>query len=274
MSPPIFNPDGSEVSEIVLPDGSTASQVIGPDGNVVFEAGPDIPDSEADQKLIHRYYLGANEPFIDQIGDADATNNGTTEVSGDWVAGTAHEGNGTDAYIDLTTLGDFGGVTIPSNDGFSIAFSFKGTEGLSAGNGDVTIGSTDNDTDQYIQLPSGNRSTGEVSVRDDTGSQSDLSWSNASNYEDDNQHRIVYNIPDIGNVSTWEIYADQTSESVAVDRDETADSWSNFVTAILALARNARGTPDSYTNAIIDDICIFGAALTDSEAKSYDPPWA
>jgi len=28
-----------------LPDGSTASEVIGPDGNVVFEAGPDIPDS-------------------------------------------------------------------------------------------------------------------------------------------------------------------------------------------------------------------------------------
>jgi len=45
MSPPIYTPDGSEVSEIVLPDGSTASEVIGPDGNVVFEAGPDIPDS-------------------------------------------------------------------------------------------------------------------------------------------------------------------------------------------------------------------------------------
>jgi len=45
MSPPIFTPDGSEVSEIVLPDGSTASEVIGPDGNVVFEAGPDIPDT-------------------------------------------------------------------------------------------------------------------------------------------------------------------------------------------------------------------------------------
>jgi len=49
MSPPIFTPDGSEVSEIVLPDGSTASEVIGPDGNVVFEAGPDIPDSVVDQ---------------------------------------------------------------------------------------------------------------------------------------------------------------------------------------------------------------------------------
>jgi len=48
MSPPIYTPDGTEVSEIVLPDGSTASEVIGPDGNVVFEAGPDIPDSGVD----------------------------------------------------------------------------------------------------------------------------------------------------------------------------------------------------------------------------------
>jgi len=57
MSPPIFTPDGSEVSEIVLPDGSTASEVIGPDGNVVFEAGPDIPDS-----VIDNYELESADP--------------------------------------------------------------------------------------------------------------------------------------------------------------------------------------------------------------------
>src|SRR6056297_2572190 len=45
MSPPIFTPDGSAVTEIVLPDGSTASEVVAPDGSVVFDAGPEIPDS-------------------------------------------------------------------------------------------------------------------------------------------------------------------------------------------------------------------------------------
>jgi len=50
MSPPIYRPDGTEVSEIVLPNGLTAGEVIDPDGNVVFEAGPDIPDS-----VVHRY---------------------------------------------------------------------------------------------------------------------------------------------------------------------------------------------------------------------------
>jgi len=38
MSPPIYTPDGQEVTEIVLPDGSTASEVVAPDGSVVFEA--------------------------------------------------------------------------------------------------------------------------------------------------------------------------------------------------------------------------------------------
>jgi len=62
MSPPIYTPDGSEVSEIVLPDGSTASEVIGPDGNVVFEAGSDIPDSEN----LHESYISADQPEADE----------------------------------------------------------------------------------------------------------------------------------------------------------------------------------------------------------------
>jgi len=60
MSPPIYTPDGSEVSEIVLPDGSTASEVIGPDGSVVFEAGPDIPDSEN----LHASYIVSEQPEL------------------------------------------------------------------------------------------------------------------------------------------------------------------------------------------------------------------
>jgi len=51
----------------VLPDGSTASQVIGPDGNVVFEAGPDIPDEE---NLQFRY--AADSGVLDPNGDPAA----------------------------------------------------------------------------------------------------------------------------------------------------------------------------------------------------------
>lgn len=37
----INNPDGSEVSDVVLPDGASASEVIAPDGSVIWSAIPD-----------------------------------------------------------------------------------------------------------------------------------------------------------------------------------------------------------------------------------------
>jgi hypothetical protein len=44
---PINNPNGNEVSEIVLPNGNTASKVIAPDGSTVANFGP--PDSTIDR---------------------------------------------------------------------------------------------------------------------------------------------------------------------------------------------------------------------------------
>jgi len=88
MSPPIYTPDGSEVSEIVLPDGSTASEVIDPDGNVVFEAGPDIPDSGNLQSRLDARELSLSDQ--ETIGSSDLTdladsNNTVTVASGDPV---------------------------------------------------------------------------------------------------------------------------------------------------------------------------------------------
>jgi len=63
----------------VLPDGSTASEVIGPDGNVVFEAGPDIPDSG----LLHNYDFSAGSTtktlVEDQEGAGDLDTGSITE---------------------------------------------------------------------------------------------------------------------------------------------------------------------------------------------------
>jgi hypothetical protein len=73
MSPPIYTPDGSEVSEIVLPDGSTASEVIGPDGNVVFEAPPDIPDES-----IYLHDDWGDNKLQNREGTATTTTNGVT----------------------------------------------------------------------------------------------------------------------------------------------------------------------------------------------------
>jgi len=102
MSPPIYTPDGSEVSEIVLPDGSTASEVIGPDGNVVFEAGPDIPDS-VDLEYHGSSYTGGDTTWVDEI------NNNNMSLSGGESATTLSDGTEAVAFG-----GDPDGGSIPS----------------------------------------------------------------------------------------------------------------------------------------------------------------
>jgi len=99
MSPPIYTPDGSEVSEIVLPDGSTASEVIGPDGNVVFQAGPNIPDSGDlhAQYSFDQYSSGTTSGFPDLSGNGyDLVNGSITGVSASINGVQAGEFNGSE----------------------------------------------------------------------------------------------------------------------------------------------------------------------------------
>lgn len=70
----IFNPDDSEVTEIVLPDGSQASEVVAPDGSVVWTAAADIPDSVVYQYVAENF----GSPWPDEVQSADMTVNGLT----------------------------------------------------------------------------------------------------------------------------------------------------------------------------------------------------
>src|SRR6056297_552490 len=95
MSPPIYTPDGSEVTEIVLPDGSTASEVVAPDGSVVFEAGPDIPDSG-----IAQYEW--EQDVTDSWNGYDGTDNTSAGYSTDNQEGTYSKAfDGTDDYVNI-----------------------------------------------------------------------------------------------------------------------------------------------------------------------------
>jgi len=98
MSPPIRDGSGNSIGSIRLGDGSEISEVRTGAGDVLFDK---IRDSEANQKLTHRWYLSEdNDPFVDQIGSTNGTNNGTTQVTGSqYVDGAAREGDGTDDSI-------------------------------------------------------------------------------------------------------------------------------------------------------------------------------
>jgi len=112
MSPPIYTPDGSEVSEIVLPDGSTASEVIDPDGNVVFEAGPDIPDSVLAQDLVAWWRMG------DDDGDALIDSANTSDFADATQYDLTEQGQSTQESNTLPS----GGVTDPIEGANSSAY--------------------------------------------------------------------------------------------------------------------------------------------------------
>jgi len=116
MSPPIYTPDGSEVSEIVLPDGSTASQVIGPDGNVVFEAGPDIPDSVVSRPTDNKNGSNSNKDGVRIETDVE-----WPEIDGKISANTS---GATRAYIyrvsDGVLMGDTDISSLSAGDVFTI----------------------------------------------------------------------------------------------------------------------------------------------------------
>jgi len=102
MSPPIYTPDGQEVTEIVLPDGSTASQVVGPDGSVVFDAGPEIPDSEDLQARYDFSEEDGSTPVTDQTGNGHDLTGSYSGVGASINGVQAGKFDGTDDSLSTT----------------------------------------------------------------------------------------------------------------------------------------------------------------------------
>jgi len=261
MSPPIYTPDGSEVSEIVLPDGSTAGEVIGPDGNVVFEAGGDIPDSEANQKLIHRWYLSEDtDPFVDQIGSSNGTNNGTTQVTGQqYIDGAAREGDGVGDFVDVGTLADFGSNM---DTDFAIGLSIDNHTG---GNSQL-LGALSNmglaprvsqPSDGFVRFFINDLDSSTLRVETDA----------SAGVDDGNEHRIVFN--KIAN-SDAEIWVDQSEEPSSVTTDQGFGNVADFNDALYLFAANLGNL---FYDGVLDDVCFYNDSLTQSEIQSYQNPW-
>ena len=253
--------DGTEITGATI-DGQDVSEIT-VDGETVFTA---IPDSEADQKLIHRWALSQDsDPFVDEIGSADGTNNGTTQVSGDWIGGAAREGKDTDAYIDTSPLGNFGSSM---DTDFAVAFSFQYQN---QGDRESFFGVLDGN----MGLEIGDSIFGDVGkpeflLRDNDGGS--ISVFTDSTFDDGGEHRCVMN--KTGNSETdLEIWIDQQQRNVSIGGSSAFDSVVNFSRPLYLCANNFDGSVVNAYSGVLDDVCIFNDSLTQSEIQSYSNPW-
>jgi hypothetical protein len=242
MSPPIFNPDGSEVSEIVLPDGSTASEVIGPDGNVVFEAGADIPDSGV---LKYGFNEGSGTTATDSFGSNDGAINGAsfTTTSAEGSHALSFDGN-VGENVDSSLVPD-------TTNNFSWAVRFK-----------TSFPTTDSEEAHILSTNDGNDgvsiafSSGDLRVEGGGGVESD-NTSSISGLGDGVYHSAIITF-DGSNITLAIDGTRQLTESIG-----TFDSGVN-----LRVGERARSSSTSPFNGLIDDVRVYDKALTETEESN------
>jgi hypothetical protein len=243
--------------------------------NTYTESDSAIPDSEAGQKLIHRWYLSEDSgPFVDQIGSANVTDNGTTQKSGDWVDGEARQGDGASAYLESSTMwGSFGSQL---SDPHAFAFSIQTTQGSQ------TIAmSQDNGNGERFRTGLNVRSatdSGKPSVTYRGSNGYVLTAQAEQTINDGNPHRVVIN--KLGNTGSdaVEIYIDGSAVSTTIVEDQGFAGMGDFVEPPRMLvwenlAGGGSGDFNGYLDGSLDDPCVYNDSLTSTEATSYDPPW-
>ena len=229
-----------------------------------------IPDSEANQKLLHRWLLDdVNGNVDDSEGNADGTNNGVVSVSGSFVGGSAGAGDGSSAHIDTSPLGTFGS-NMSSN--FAVAFSIK-ADNITSENRLLGVGNSGDDTFLFIQTGvKGPAADGaiEFAIRD--ASDNEIAVFTDSTFDDNREFRVVCN--KTGNAaSDMEVYVNQNIEQTTVESGESFSNPSDFDVNFFLFAVNNGGSLLQPANVILDDICLFNDSLTQAEIESYQNPW-
>jgi hypothetical protein len=265
----INNPNGNEVSEIVLPNGNTASKVIAPDGSTVFAA---IRDSGINN-AIHRWVLNEDsDPFKDRIGNKDGTNNGTTQVTGTWQGDAARDGDGTDDYINLGNLDTF---TSGFGSGFGVAFVtqfsetnfsfFMGANASAGANTEVFIGHSNEGANTGVPT---------FRIGDEDGNVAVVEAGGAIN--DGNKHTVVIAASDATDVSTYQFYIDGSASTTSTLEDNGLNN--NFAAIgqpFYLFARNKGGSSADYLNGVLDDVVASDGDISSTEASDYHAaqPW-
>jgi len=266
---PLRKGDGTGIQSVRLGDGTKINEIRKGDGTVLFKSGP--ISSESDTKLAHRWYLSeSTDPFVDQIGSNDGTNNGTTQVTGDWVDAAARQGDGIDDYIDYGTLGFI--------DELNTGAAFAATVQTSMTDQGYVFGLREGPTEWVYPITVNSQAFNNVegaigfSLRDQDGNRVE-GYTGDVNINDGNEHRIVVNVPD-ASTNDIEVWVDGQEKSVTIG---TGDGPSNFAQATAAWFSHAlndtTGSTTGYYDGIVDDHCLFSSSLTQSEIQGYSNPW-
>ena len=225
-----------------------------------------IPDSEADQKLVHRWVLDdLNGSVEDFVGSADGTNNGVTSVSGDYVGGAAGEGDGVDDHILTSTWGSWWS---DNQHDHAVAFTIDGTP--SDGN---VIGHTDDNGENQYHVGFGNFPANDeqlsIFIR---GSSSDSVTMEVDDVIS-TPARVVLNRT--GSADTdFKFWVNQSDPPQTYTNTQGMASASAFDKPVALFGKNRSDGVTDHLGAIVDDICIYDSQLTQSEIESYDNPWS
>lgn len=210
----------------------------------------------------HRWYLSEDsDPFIDQVGNADGTNYGTTQVTGDWVEGAARQGNGTDAYIDTTTLGNFGS----NRNEFTLSFTIQTT--ASSG----WFGTRASTASNFFFVMLNDDGTLEFFNRDDAGAKLFAATTEAIN--DGSPHRVTFRYSDAAN-NEADAHVDGV-EATNLTAAENPTSFVDFAYSFILFAINDAGTVANHMDVILDDPMLDPTAWSDAQIQDdYDrQPW-
>jgi hypothetical protein len=242
MSPPIFTPDGSEVSEIVLPDGETASEVVAPDGSVV------VVRQLADSVIARWNFEDDTDTttILDGVNGFNGTNSGVTYSTDSEVDSLAGEYDGSSFF---TTDDWAGGLSALSFGGY-----IKETTGNSRRR--IIAGSNLN-IRLFLNQVENNGFT--LNINDEVLREGSLSYT-VGNYE---FVAIVYDKTGLGDGNTAKIFTGDANE-VAAGSPSTADV--DFATNIEYGRKYGGGDP---WVGLCDDLRAYNKALSPNEISNW-----
>lgn len=269
------HPDGDGTSQnwhLAAYDPNDGSRQFPSLHSIDSQLPPDIPDS-----VIHRWPIdeGSGTTVIDTVGNADGTINGPTWVTDTYLGGAALDADGTDDFVETTTLGDWASAHLSTSAG--LAFTFETTS-----SGGMFIGTERSDGDNRIRVANGEFGVGSGNVnfyiQDDTGTEAAIA-TDIGGLNDGGRYRIYW-VKDGTNVTDWQIWVgDGTGVSqvaTQTPRTGTADTWQKFADPITFFAMNSSGNKQNFQSGVMDSVLVFDAAPTQSviEQDYNNQPWS